>query len=89
MAKTTPMPMCPMAETCKGMMEKPFSGVTLIIPGLMFIALGVLILFEPRVLVWIIALAFVLLGMMMLMMASFIRKVGTRFQATHDAGPAP
>lgn len=89
MAQATPMPMCPMAETCKGMMEKPFSGVTLIIPGLVFIALGVLILFEPRILVWIIALAFVLLGIIMLIMASFIRKVGTKSQAMHDAGPAP
>ena len=25
MAQAAPMPMCPMAETCKGMMEKPLS----------------------------------------------------------------
>ena len=84
MAQGAPMPMCPMAETCKGMMEKPFSGVVLIIPGIVFIALGALIVFEPRILAWIIAAVFVLLGIMMLMMASFVRKIGARFQTMHD-----
>jgi hypothetical protein len=83
-AEPTPMPMCPMAETCKGMMEKPFSSVMLIVAGLAFIALGVLVIYEPRILVWIIAAAFVLLGFMMVMMASFVRKIGTKFRAMHD-----
>jgi hypothetical protein len=30
MAEPTPMPMCPMAEMCKGMMKKPFSGVMML-----------------------------------------------------------
>ena len=84
MAEPTPMPMCPMAETCKGMMEKPFSGVKLIVPGLVFIALGVLIVFEPRILAWIIAAAFVLIGIMMLMMAGFVRRIGAKFQTMGD-----
>ena len=42
-------------------------------------ALGVLIVIEPRILVWALALVFVLLGLMMLMMSSFIRKMGARF----------
>ena len=79
----TPLPTCPMAETCKGMMDKPFSGVALVVPGLLFIALGVLVVIEPRILAWIMAAAFVLLGAMMLMMANFVRRVGTRFQAMH------
>jgi uncharacterized membrane protein HdeD (DUF308 family) len=84
MAQPTPMPMCPMAEMCKGMMERPFSGAMLIVPGLVFLALGVLIIFEPRILAWIIATAFVLLGIMMLMMAGFVRRIGTKFQTMHD-----
>lgn len=84
MAEPTPMPMCPMAETCKGMMEKPFSGFKLIVPGLVFIALGVLIVIEPRIVVWIIAAMCVLIGIMMLMMAGFVRRIGTRFQAMRD-----
>ena len=76
----TPMPMCPMAETCTGMMKKPYSGFGLLVPGGLFIGLGILIVIQPRILVWLMAAAFVLLGAMLLMMASFIRKVGTRFQ---------
>jgi len=86
MAEQTPgpLPMCPMAAMCKGMMEKPFSGVMLIIPGLAFIALGVLVIYEPRILAWIIAAVFILLGAMMVMMASFVRKIGARFQTMRD-----
>jgi len=84
MAEPTPMPMCPMAEMCKGMMRKPFSGVMLILPGLVLIALGVLIVVEPRILAWIIAAAFVLIGVMMLAMAGFVRRTGAKFQTMHD-----
>ena len=80
----TPMPMCPMAETCKGMMEKRFSSVMLIIPGLVFVGLGVLVIYEPRILAWIIAAVFILLGAMMVMMVSFVRKIGARFQTMRD-----
>lgn len=48
--QTTPLPTCPMAEVCKGMIEMPFSGFTLIIPGLLLIVLGVLVVIEPRIL---------------------------------------
>lgn len=56
-------------------MQKPFSGVALIISGVVFIVLGVLIVMEPRILVWVMAAAFVLLGVMVLMMVSFMRKM--------------
>ena len=52
-----PMPMCPMAETCKGMMEKPTSGLMLSVPGIVLIALGIVVIVEPRILVWLVALA--------------------------------
>ncbi len=80
---STPLPTCPMAETCKGMMEKPFSRIALVVPGLVFIVAGILIIFEPRILAWILAAAFILLGVMMLIMSSFIRKIGMRFQNMH------
>lgn len=81
MAEATPMPMCPMAETCKGMMEKPFSGLVLIIPGIVFIVLGVLIVIDPRILVWLVAVLFVVMGIMMLVMANFVRKIGARMHS--------
>ena len=80
MAQTVPMPMCPMAETCKGMMERPFSGVVMMIPGIVFIVLGVLIVVWPPVLPWLVAVACILAGAAMLMMANFMRGVGGKFR---------
>ena len=72
MVETTPMPMCPMAETCKGMMEKPGSGSWMMIPGVLFIALGVFIILYPQVLAWLIAIALIIMGIAMLMMIKFM-----------------
>jgi uncharacterized membrane protein HdeD (DUF308 family) len=63
-----------MAATCKGMMQKQSSGVALMTPGVVLIILGVLIVIEPRVLVWVVAGALILLGTTMLVMASFMRR---------------
>ena len=76
----TPLKMCPMAETCEGMMKKPFSGTAVVLPGLVFIGLGVLVVIYPLILVWLVAAALVLVGAMMLMMAGFVRRIGTRFR---------
>ncbi len=71
----TPMPACPMAAMCKGMVQKPFSGVGLVMLAIVLIILGVLVAIEPTILVWVMAVAFVLAGAAMLMMVSFIRKI--------------
>lgn len=81
--ESTPMPMCPMAEMCKGMMKRPMSNVTLLIPGVVLIALGIVIVLEPRILAWLIAIAFILMGLMSFMMARFVRRIGTRFGDMH------
>lgn len=78
-----PMPMCPMAETCKGMMEKPLSGFTMIVPGIVLILLGVAVIIEPRILVWLVAVAFIVMGLAMMMLARFMRRIGERFQGMH------
>jgi len=81
MAQAAPtMPMCPMAETCKGMMEKPLSGLVMVIPGVAFIALGVLIIIWPSVLPWLVAAACILAGGTMLLIAYFMRGVGARLR---------
>jgi hypothetical protein len=80
MAQTVPMPMCPMAETCKGMMERPVFGLVMVIPGVAFIALGVLIAIWPSVLPWLVATACILAGGAMLMMSIFMRRVGSRIR---------
>lgn len=79
MVETVPMPMCPMAETCKGMMERPLSNFALIFPGVLFIALGVAVLVEPRILVWLVAVVLIVIGVAMLFMAKFMRGFGKRF----------
>ena len=84
MAESVPMPMCPMAETCKGMMEKPFSGLALIIPGIVLIVLGVSVLIEPRILLWLVAVALIVMGIAMVMLSRFMRKVGARFQSMQE-----
>ena len=84
MAESVPMPMCPMAETCKGMMEKPFSGLALLIPGIVLIILGVSVLIEPRILLWLVAVALIVMGIAMMMLSRFMRKVGTRFRGMQE-----
>jgi len=70
------MPTCPMRETCGRMMNKPFSGMMLTAPGIVFIILGITVLIEPRILAWLIALIFIVMGAGMLMVGRFIRDVG-------------
>ena len=84
---TEPMPMCPMAETCRGMMRGRFPGFGLFIPGIVLIVLGIAVVFEPRILAWLIAVVLILFGFMMLMMARFVRRVGARFETMDRDGP--
>jgi uncharacterized membrane protein HdeD (DUF308 family) len=79
MEQMNPMPMCPMAETCKGMMEKPRSGFMLLMPGLVLIILGVAVLIEPKIL----AISLIFMGIAMLMLARFMRNISGRFQSMH------
>jgi len=72
-----------MAETCKGMMEKPHSGLWMIIPGIVFVILGVAIIMYPQVLVWLVAIALILMGVAMLVMVNFVRRIGKRIQNPH------
>lgn len=81
MERTTPMSMCPMAETCRALMEKPKSGLVMSVPGVVFIILGVAILIEPRLLTWLVAIALMVLGAAMFMVARFMRKAGMRIQS--------
>jgi len=73
MTESIQMPMCPMAEKCKGMMEKPFSGFMVVMPGFFLIVLGVVVFIEPQILVWLVAAVLVMMGVGMLMFARFMR----------------
>ena len=67
--------MCPMASMCQGMMKKRHSRLILLLPGLLFILLGIVILIEPKVLVWMIATIVIVLGFVFLMVGNFIHRM--------------
>ena len=67
--------MSSMPRMCKGMMGKRPSGLLLMLPGVLLIALGALIVIKPQILVWLLAAGSVLLGTMLLLMAGFMRRM--------------
>jgi len=71
-----PGAMCSMSKMCMGMMGKRPSGLLLLFPGVLLIALGALIIVEPQILVWLLAAASAFLGIMLLLMAGFVRRMG-------------
>lgn len=75
---TPDMGMCPMAAMCKGMTGKSGSGLLLMIPGIALLAGGVVILIEPMVLPWLMGGTSILIGIVVLVLASFIRKLSAR-----------
>lgn len=70
-----PMAMCPMAKICERMMAKAPSSSFLMLPGALLIALGVLIVIEPRVVVWLVAAVAILMGIMFIMMGRFVGRL--------------
>jgi Flp pilus assembly protein TadB len=79
-----PMAMCPMASMCRGLAEKPPSRLLLMIPGLALILVGLLILLEPKVLVWLMAAVAIMLGVLVLVIANFLHRISGRFQDAHS-----
>ena len=76
---TGPMGMCPMASMCRGMAGKPWTGTILMLPGIALVLVGILIFVEPKVLVWLIAGVAILIGVILLSFALFIRRMSARF----------
>ena len=74
----SPMAMCPMAKMCERMMKKPPTGYSAIGAGILLIIVGTLMVVEPRIFVWLAGAALVFIGVMLLMMARFIRRLGAR-----------
>lgn len=73
-----PEAMCPMASMCSAVHEGTPSRFLLMLPGAVLILVGVAILFQPQVLVWLVAAAAVLLGAAMLMMANLVYRSGMK-----------
>ncbi len=60
------------------MMGKRPSALLIVLVGILLIALGVLFVFQPQALAWLAAAAVALVGVMLLVMAGFLRRAGTR-----------
>jgi len=73
-----------MAAMCKGMTDKPKSGLVLLIPALILVILGVAILIAPQILAWLVGIALILMGIAILLFGRFMRGFAKRSDGTHD-----
>lgn len=76
MTETTSNPECPMASMCKGMAGKSTTGFLMMIPGIILILLGMLVLFQPEILAWLVAIMLIIMGFGFLFMAKMMGKFG-------------
>ena len=52
----------------------------MVVPGLVFVVLGLAIILYPQILAWLVSLALIVVGLAMLAMVSFMRRIGKRVQ---------
>ena len=78
MTEATSNPRCPMSAMCRGMAGKSISGMVSMIPGLVLIGFGVLVLFQPQILAWLIAILLIVMGIGALFVANIMRRFGAR-----------
>ena len=51
------------------------------IPGVILIGFGVLVLFQPQILAWLIAILMIMMGVCALLMAHMMRKFSARMKS--------
>ena len=51
------------------------------IPGVILIGFGVLVLFQPQILAWLVAILMIMMGIGALLMANMMRKFGARMNS--------
>ena len=75
-----PMEKCPMAEMCKGMMNKEGAGRgwLLFLPGLLLVLVGLLVILVPGLLVWLVGITAIVMGLAAFFIASSIRKISAQ-----------
>ena len=78
MTESTSAPTCPMAAMCKGMTEKPMSGLVLSISALAFVIFGVAILIAPQILAWLVGIVLIAVGVAILVFGRFMRQFAER-----------
>ncbi len=78
-------PSCPMAAMCRGAIDKPRSAYWLLVPGTLLMVIGVAIVLEPRILVWLIGGLLALLGLGVILMAGALHRAALRMQKQQRA----
>jgi hypothetical protein len=78
MSESTAMPASSMAATLEHVVKGHYVSTSLIVAGPLFIALGVAIAVKPEILVWVMALAFIGPGSILLVAAVFLRRLASR-----------
>jgi UPF0716 family protein affecting phage T7 exclusion len=84
MTEATSKYLCPMSGMCKGMGGQPGSGMVVILPGFVLIGVGLLVLFQPQILAWLIAFLMIMMGVGLLFMAKMFHKRGTQTDSRKD-----
>ena len=67
-----------MPEKCVQMMGKRPPALLVILIGILLVALGALIAFQPQVLAWLAAAVVALMGVVLMAMSGFLRRAGAR-----------
>ena len=75
-------PTCPMASMCSGLVEKSPNRFLLMLPGAVLILIGVALLLQPQVLVWLVAAGAFLVGCAMLVMANLVHRLCAKAAST-------
>ncbi len=70
--------MCPMAKMCKGIARKPPSLAITMLPGMIVIVLGIVILLEPKILVWLVATVTILFGLILIVIPILIHRMAAQ-----------
>jgi|GEM_PF-2171471 len=77
---------CPMARMCQGMISGSGSAARfslfLLGPGLLLFLIGIAILFQPQVLVWVMGGCAILFGSLLIGFGIFLRRPGSRIGMT-------
>jgi hypothetical protein len=69
-----PMESCPMSKLFRNTSGKRGFAILATLPGLLLVLVGVAIIFEPQILVWLLAAISIGAGLMLLAAATFFRK---------------
>ena len=79
-----PMDSCPMSAMFNKASGKRGFGLLAMIPGLFLVLVGVAIILEPQILVWLMAGAAILVGIALLAAANFFRKLAADFRTSES-----